>query len=224
MTRAISHSYLGSTATVDWNRYQCHLCLSVHFTRTARRCGECEDVTYCEHCVLTCGGCDQAVCQQHVIDHLTRNCRGKYRFYHGSPDETQTEICIDPEKGRVYLCSGFLPIPNYMVTSGNHVTKHPTPSDLSPDLKCRICNINPTSTDQSDECRICHRMPCKLQCRSFCPPCGMVVCSDCAPNHNKTCPRSRRDSTQGNLTISYPDSINEMLWSWSKPWLERYDG
>eukprot|EP00973_Karenia_brevis_P009706 1309384-Karenia_brevis.AAC.1 len=53
----------------------------------------------------------------------------------------------------------------------------------------------------------------------------MVVCSDCAPNHNKTCPRSRndRDSTQGKLTISYPDSRNEMLWCWSKPWLERCD-
>eukprot|EP00973_Karenia_brevis_P079840 11079161-Karenia_brevis.AAC.1 len=44
MTRAISHSYLGSTATVGRNRYQCHLCLSVRFTNTARRCGECENV------------------------------------------------------------------------------------------------------------------------------------------------------------------------------------
>eukprot|EP00973_Karenia_brevis_P082976 11504911-Karenia_brevis.AAC.1 len=54
----------------------------------------------------------------------------------------------------------------------------------------------------------------------------MVLCSDCAPYHNKTCPRSRndRDGTQGNLTISYPDNYNEMLWRWSTPWLERCVG
>eukprot|EP00973_Karenia_brevis_P086853 12045822-Karenia_brevis.AAC.1 len=121
------------------------------------------------------------------------------------------EICIDPYNGIAWRCSGFLPIPNYMVSTGSHLTNNQIPSDLSNDQKCRLCNLGPASSGRNDECVICHRMPCKLQCRSTCPPCEIVICSDCAPNHNKTCPRSRndRDDMQGKLTISYPDFRND---------------
>eukprot|EP00973_Karenia_brevis_P093951 12419994-Karenia_brevis.AAC.1 len=54
----------------------------------------------------------------------------------------------------------------------------------------------------------------------------MVLCSMCAPNHSKRCPRSRNegDNRQGKLTISYPDMSNEMFWSRTMPWLESRRG
>eukprot|EP00973_Karenia_brevis_P024242 3347597-Karenia_brevis.AAC.1 len=60
MTQAISHSYMGSTTTVDRDRFQCQLCADVRGVDKARRCNECGNMPYCESCVLSCGGCESS--------------------------------------------------------------------------------------------------------------------------------------------------------------------
>eukprot|EP00973_Karenia_brevis_P065752 9138959-Karenia_brevis.AAC.1 len=95
------------------------------------------------------------------MEHLVHNYRSENKYCHGSPHDTQTEICIDTDKKRVYLCSGSLPTPNYMVISGEHMSQRPIVPDLPLDLKCKVCNTWPASVNNNDKGQSCRRLPCE---------------------------------------------------------------